>query len=364
MIPIRRSCGPGAAWVFWRRSCSAAGAGAMFVAALIRCRRRARDTPSGAQARSDAEHGWSSVTRREPEDRRLLAYIVERLAEIITAGQAPASQALADRRRPLPLPSSQLTRRDADASVAAIRCARSRSSGARRSPCRAARRLLRRRAGSTMGQGVARQTRSIRWRPQRGSRGDRRAGAGDLDGGGAGGVVGTGRRAMHVPWWNGSSRDVTASSSRSAARERRWCSVPRRGAVVLTSRSSSCAGVPPPTLPCAAVRREAESSRQLDHPFVVRLLDTGEDAVGPFVVQGGTGRDAAPAPASTRSCRLARRAPSSSSWRGSTIAQPRHHPSRRQAGERLPHRRLRPAGRLRQRARRLAGQRDRRRRPG
>ena len=100
----------------------AAGAGAMFVAALIRCRRALVTRPSRAQARSDAERRLDALLTRlaSRQDRRLVAHIVERLAQIRTAGQAPASQALADRAAAAAAALVAVdARRDADASVAA-----------------------------------------------------------------------------------------------------------------------------------------------------------------------------------------------------------------------------------------------------
>ena len=94
----------------------------MFVAALIRCRRALVTRPSRAQARSDAERRLDALLTRlaSRQDRRLVAHIVERLAQIRTAAQAPASQALADRAAAAAAALVAVdARRDADASVAA-----------------------------------------------------------------------------------------------------------------------------------------------------------------------------------------------------------------------------------------------------
>src|SRR5205823_37173 len=78
---------------------SAAALVARLAVAVVRIRRPTVRRVAGGRARSDAERRLEDVLPRlvSRQDRRLVAHIVERLAQIRTVGQAVTMQPLADR---------------------------------------------------------------------------------------------------------------------------------------------------------------------------------------------------------------------------------------------------------------------------
>ena len=96
--------------------------GGFMVAAVVRCVRPVARRPSGAPARSDAEQRLDGLLARivGRQDRRLLAHIIERLAQSRSMGHEDASQALAGRAAQAAEALAALDgRRKADASVTA-----------------------------------------------------------------------------------------------------------------------------------------------------------------------------------------------------------------------------------------------------
>ena len=131
--------------------------------------------------------------------------------------------------------------------------------------------------------------------------------------------------------------------------------------MVPTLRSSSCARSLPPTLPCAGgfcARRSCRASSIIPSSCACSIpakMPAGRSSYWSWYAARRC------ASACDRDGKLPSRRGALhlhlAGARARPRAQPRDHPSRRQAGEHLPHRRRRAAGRLRQRARRLAGQR-------